>query len=132
MKKAFALIAATLITGATLILTTPLAIANDHGRVNWSINIGIPAPPVVYAQPQTVYVQPQPVYMQPQPVYLQPHPVYLQPQPVFLQPQPVYVEPAPIVEYGRVYYYDTYRRPYYIENGRRFYRSEWRDHHRRD
>jgi hypothetical protein len=70
------------------------AAASADNRVNWSITLGTPAPPVVYYAPA-------PVYVQPPPAYVQPHPTYLQPQPVYVAP--------PIVPYGQVYYYQAPR-----------------------
>jgi len=80
------------------------AFAGNH--VDWSINIG--PPPVIYSPPPVVYPVPQAVYV---------------------QPQPVYVAPPVAVPYERVYYYDVYNRPYYIEHGRRFYHRGWHHHH---
>ena len=94
---------ASLIVGITAMTSLP-ALAGNH--VDWSVNIG--TPPVIYSPPQVVYPAPQAVYV---------------------QPQPVYVAPAPVVPYGRVYYYDVYRRPYYIEHGRRFYYGGHHHHH---
>lgn len=105
MKKVLNIAATVLIAGTGLLLTTPFAMARDHTNVNWSISIGTPYPPaVVYSPPPVVYVQPQPVYV---------------------QQQPVYVAPAPVVQYGRVYYHNAYRPPYYGEHGRNAHR-----HHR--
>ena len=81
------------------IAVAPGAIAANHGRVNWSVNIGVPGP-VVYRPP----------------VAYQPRPIYVQPQPVYVQPRPVYVQAAPV-------YYTAYGRPYYG------YPGHWHRHH---
>ncbi len=97
------------IAGAVLMLSTPLAMAHDHARVNWSVSVGTPYPAPVYDPPPVVYVQPQPVYVQPQRVYV--------------RPQPVYVERAPVVQY-RGYY----PQPYYVEEVRYKKHHPWRHH----
>jgi hypothetical protein len=106
MKKTFTIVAAALIVGSTLMTVAPSAQAGDHGRVNWSISIGVPYPP---------------------PIIYSPAPVYVEPQPVYVQPQPFYVQPAPVIQYGRPYYYydnDSYGRPYHPDH--------WRRHHHHD
>ncbi len=100
---------ATGIAGVMLLLATPLASAYD--RVNWSVNIGVPA--VGYP----VYAAP--VYSQPQVVYQQPQRVYVEPAPVYYAPAPVYVRPAPL--YGPVVYYDTYPQRRYWNHGHHGY-----------
>jgi hypothetical protein len=99
MKKIL-MTAAGLMTGATLMLCSSSAMA--HGRVDWSVSIGVPAyapPPVVYAAPPVVYEAPVPV--------------------VRYRPQPYYVYPA----YG-------YRDPYWRHRAWR--EHEWREHARRE
>jgi hypothetical protein len=99
MNKSIAIKMAALIAAGGLAMMSSAAFADS--RVHWSVNVGIPQPPVVY-------------YSAP--------PAYVQPQPVYVQPQPVYVAPPPVVEYAPVYYYDAYGRPYY-------YRPHHRHHH---
>lgn len=97
-----------------LLMSAPLAIAHD--RVNWSVNVGVPAVSYpVYASP--VYTQPTVVYQQPQNYYVEPVPVYY-------QPAPVYVRPAPL--YGPVVYYNTYSQQRYWGHGHHGHGRDWR------
>lgn len=93
--------------------------AMAHDRVNWSVGIGIGAPPaVVYQQPEVVYAQPEVVYEQPEVVYAQPRVIYRQ---------------APVVEYRE--YYGWRREHAWREHERREHEwreHEWREHHDRD
>jgi hypothetical protein len=109
---------AALVAGAAFLVSGP---AMAGGNVNWSVNVGVPlySPPVVWA-PQPVYAAPPPVYAPPQPVYFQPQPAY---QPVY----PAYV--SGFVPYGQVVYYDAWRRPFFMEQGRPVYVRYGHGHH---
>ena len=106
MKKSLIVAAFSGLAGTLLLLATPFASAN--GRVNWSVNIGVPG--VVYPGYAPVYAPPV-VYSRPAPIYVEPAPVYYSAPPVVYAPQPYY---------GRVYY-EGYPRPYYWDHGRRVY-----------
>lgn len=97
--------------GASLMLFSASS-AMAHDRVNWSVGIGIGAPPaVVYQQPEVVYAQPEVVYAQPRVIYRQ----------------------APVVEYRE--YHDWRREHAWREHERREHEwreHEWREHHDRD
>lgn len=95
------MVTAGLMVSACLALSTSPAMA--HGRVDWSIGIGLGGPPVVYQQPEVVYAQPPVVYTEP--------------------PAVVY-EQAPIVQYRDPYYW--HRRHEWRERERR--EHEWREH----
>jgi len=86
--------------------------AMAHDRVNWSVGIGIGAPPaVVYQQPEVVYAQPEVIYAQPRVVYRQ----------------------APVVEYRE--YRDWRREHAWREHERREHawrEHEWRERHDHD
>jgi hypothetical protein len=96
-------LAAGLLAGSFLL---PLASAQAHGTVQWSVTVGTPSYPayvytppgvVVYPQSQYIYGAPPSAFAPPPTVY------YVQPQPVYrVNPPPViYYERAPLREYRR-------------------------------
>ena len=101
MKKSFAAVAAGVLTGAVLLMSTAPAMAHD--RIGFSLSVGVPVAPAVYA--------PAPVYTPP--VYAQP--AYVAPTygPV------VYSNYAPVVSVGTPYYYGAhyYRGPGWYGHG---------------
>ena len=125
------------IIAACAVSIAALAAFNAHAGgadVRWSVQIGVPAPPVVvYQQPQVVYQQPQVVYQQLPPVYYPAPVVYQQPQVVYQQPQVVYQQPAPVYYPApRVVYPQpvVYGPGYYGQNG--YWHHGHRKHHDHD
>jgi hypothetical protein len=80
MENLFAKAAASLASGAVLMVMMVPAMAGGQPQVDWSVSIGSPGyypPTIVYAPPPTVYVQPQPVYINPVPVLQYREPIYV-------------------------------------------------------